>query len=123
MEKFYRYIYYLLTASVVVFAALYVWVYLNFGQYSRADITVVNQEIYDIHLEILAMPEKEPVKIFKGSIKQNQTKLIEKFTYGKGKFKIILNKKLEFLIGDFEDNKNFAKTLIIKDNNASFATQ
>ncbi len=123
MDKYFRYLYYILTISVVVFAVFYIWVFLTQGDFARADIKIANQEPFSVHLVISASSSRGTKKIFRGSIEAGKTKLIEQFTYGAGTFDIKLNKQYEFSIGDFSDKVDFSKTLIIKDNKAYFKTQ
>lgn len=123
MDKYFRYFVYFLLASTLVFAAFYIWLFINQGDFSKAEITIVNQEPYSIHLEILTVTADESNRLFRGSIEKGKIKSIEGFTYGEGVFKIKLNKKIDFSIGAFHDKNNFSKRLIIKDNKAYFESE
>ncbi|NRA88634.1 MAG: hypothetical protein HRU28_14885 [Rhizobiales bacterium] len=120
MEKYYRYIYYVMTASVVVFAMLYIWAFLINGQFAKASIEIINKEPYSIHLSIYAKSQGDSKRLFVGSIEQGKSKSFEQFIYGTGTFEVKLNKKFDFSIGEFDDKNNVPKTLIIKNNIAYF---
>lgn len=123
MDKYFRYFVYFLVASTLVFAAFYIWLFLNKGDFSKVEITIVNQEPYSIRLEITAITADSENRLYRGSIEQGKIKLVEKFTYGEGIFKIKLNKKFDFSIGTFSDKNNFSKRLIIKDDKAYFESE
>ena len=120
MDKYYRYFYYFLTSSVVVFAVLYICLFLTQGAFAKGEFEIVNEEPYSIHILMVAKTTDTENTLFKGSIEAGNTQKFEKFLYGQGVYEIKLNKKIDFSIGTFNDKNNVSERLIIKDNVAYF---
>lgn len=123
MDKLFRYFVYFLLSSVLLFAAGYIWLFLNQGDYAKGEFEIINLEPYSIHIDLAAKNEEGMDRLFRGSIEQGKSKKFEKFIYGHGSFTVKLNKKIDFSIGSFNDKNNFSKRLIIKDDKAYFEAE
>lgn len=123
MDKYFKYFTYFLITSVLVFAAFYIWLFLKQGDFAKGQFEIVNLEPYSIHVEFSAKNEKETKRLFRGSIEEGKSKKFKEFIYGQGVFEIKLNKKFDFSIGTFDDKNNFAKRLVIKNDDAYFESE
>ncbi|MGL1921316.1 MAG: hypothetical protein OCD03_09820 [Hyphomicrobiales bacterium] len=123
MDKYFKYFTYFLVASVLLFAAAYIWVFITQGDYAKGKFEIVNLEPYSVHIDMAATNAEGSNRLFRGSIEEGKSKAFEKFIYGQGVYEIKLNKNIDFSIGEFNDKNNFSKRLIIKDNKAYFDSE